>query len=172
MTTSTISLRVYGNFTIPTNHPDPNEYSWQISVDGKYYGNFHGVSSPNSEGIYLDIDPSTEHRIDILPESSDAAGWGRAFGFSAGDYNANSLLNKARLREVLSDPDYAHAVDNGKFLMPGRNFRREQFSECVNLESTVPESDLFEFRPDGSIIDVTGYRYGMYRNCEKLLVTI
>jgi len=95
----------------------------------------------------------------IKPHNDEySAGWANWFNWRGGYMewnNRNSLL-----KNVLSDPDYAHLKSETEI---GDDFRMGQYSGCVNLECAPPEDLDGEFKEIGAY-----FRAEQYQGCHSL----
>lgn len=138
------------------------EYNLKFIVNGATYPNINGVVN-TVEGTGRTVQNVLSDRtiVRIEPNSGRAyPGWGRAFGFGIGTAASNLDFYRQKFIRIINDPDYAHLRSDE---LAGADFRRQQFSNCVNLES-VPDEDM----PDTVTTIGNYFKYSQFSGCWSL----
>lgn len=136
------AIKIYANDTLVTEHTFTCDHT-----SGTGYA-LTGLTEPTTV-------------IRIEPVGQAEVGWGRFFGFSFSNNGCNTAANKAKVLEIINDPDWAHLESD---TYTGDNFRANQYARCVSLQA-APAEEL----PDTVTQIGDNFRYCQYAYCSNLL---
>ncbi|MCD8165276.1 MAG: leucine-rich repeat domain-containing protein [Bacteroides sp.] len=151
-----------GTYIIPCSGYAANgsAYSFKVYMDGVYSGDIAGVVNSNTGTGNTIIFGVTDTKIIRLePTNGVTPGWGIPFGYYSGTSGCNASSNKAKIRRILNDPDYAHLSSETS---TGTYFRHYQYINC-DLTNTVNES-----LPNSVTTIGNEFRSHQYDGCNKL----